>query len=93
MVNADGNPVHAGGELFGADSFTYKVNDGTADFGTVTVVVTVNGVNDAPVAAADSYATDEDTSLQVGGPVRWATTLTRTTILGARSSLVRRTAA
>ena len=40
----------------GADSFTYKANDGTADSNMATVSLTVNPVNDAPVAAADSYS-------------------------------------
>jgi uncharacterized delta-60 repeat protein len=34
----------------GTDSFTYKVNDGTADGNTVTVSLTVTPVNSAPVA-------------------------------------------
>src|SRR6185437_4031464 len=49
----------------GPDSFTYKANDGTADSNTVTVSITVNSVNDAPVAVADSYSTNEDTTLTV----------------------------
>src|SRR6185437_10274562 len=49
----------------GSDSFTYKANDGTADSNTVTVSITVNSVNDAPVAVADSYSTNEDTTLTV----------------------------
>src|SRR6185437_11678204 len=49
----------------GADSFTYKANDGTADSNTVTVTITVNGVNDAPVAVADSYSVNEDATLTV----------------------------
>jgi VCBS repeat-containing protein len=38
----------------GADSFTYKPNDGSADGAPVTVSLTVTPVNDAPVAVADS---------------------------------------
>lgn len=34
---------------FGADSFTFKVNDGAADSATATVTITVKPVNDAPV--------------------------------------------
>src|SRR5213076_1397415 len=49
----------------GSDSFTYKANDGTADSNTVTVTITVNGVNDAPVAVADSYSVNEDATLTV----------------------------
>lgn len=45
----------------GADSFTYKANDGTADSATVTVNITVNAVNDAPVLASpQSQGTSED---------------------------------
>ncbi len=44
----------------GSDSFTYKVNDGTEDSNTVTVDITVNAVNDAPVAVADSPEVGED---------------------------------
>jgi VCBS repeat-containing protein len=35
----------------GADSFTFKVNDGTIDSATATVSITVNAVNDAPTGA------------------------------------------
>jgi VCBS repeat-containing protein len=52
----------------GADSFTYKANDGTADSNVATVTITVNAVNDAPVAVNDSYSTNEDTTLSVAAP-------------------------
>jgi VCBS repeat-containing protein len=38
----------------GADSFTYKANDGILDSNIVTVSLTVTAVNDAPVAIDDS---------------------------------------
>ena len=44
----------------GADSFTFKVNDGRHDSNTSTVNITVTEVNDAPVATADSSSTNED---------------------------------
>ncbi len=44
----------------GADSFTFKANDGTADSNTATVSITVNLVNIAPVAAEQSVTTDEN---------------------------------
>ena len=47
------------------DSFTYTANDGTADSSAATVTITINGVNDAPVAVADSKTTDENTVLNV----------------------------
>ncbi len=34
----------------GSDSFTYKVNNGSQDSNTATVTLTINAVNDAPVA-------------------------------------------
>ncbi|SDX75512.1 Cadherin-like [Paenibacillus sp. CF384] len=54
----------------GPDSFTYIVNDGTVDSEEVTVNITVNPVNDAPVANELSVVElDEDTtaSIQLGG--------------------------
>jgi hypothetical protein len=47
---------------FGADSFTFKVNDGTADSNVATVTVDISPVNDLPVAYAQSVTLDEDTS-------------------------------
>jgi C1A family cysteine protease len=44
----------------GADSFTFKVNDGTVDSTLATVSITVTAVNDAPVADAQSVTTPED---------------------------------
>jgi large repetitive protein len=52
----------------GGDSFTYKANDGTANSNVATVSITINPVNDAPTAVADSYTTDEDTALNVAAP-------------------------
>ena len=49
----------------GPDSFTYSVSDGIADSATVTVSITVNSVNDAPVAKNDTYSASEDTLLTV----------------------------
>jgi len=52
----------------GPDSFTYKANDGSLDSGVATVNITINAVNDAPVANNDSYSTNEDVELVVGAP-------------------------
>jgi hypothetical protein len=38
----------------GYDSFTFSVNDGTADSGTYTMTVDVTPVNDAPTAVDDT---------------------------------------
>jgi VCBS repeat-containing protein len=50
---------------FGSDSFTYKANDGIRDGNVATVFLTVLPINDAPVAAGDSYTTDEDVALVI----------------------------
>ena len=58
---ADGSYTYAPVANFsGADSFTYKANDGTLDSNIVTVSLTVAPLNDAPVAKDDAAATDED---------------------------------
>jgi VCBS repeat-containing protein len=48
-LNADGSfsytPIN---NFSGADSFTYKANDGTSDSNVATVTITVNAVNDSP---------------------------------------------
>src|SRR5439155_316929 len=46
----------------GADSFTFKVNDGTVDSNIAAVTVTITAVNDPPVANAQTVVTDEDTA-------------------------------
>src|SRR5205085_2524537 len=46
----------------GADSFTFKVNDGTLNSNSATVSVTITPVNDAPVASNSSLAVNEDTA-------------------------------
>src|SRR5207249_5222064 len=45
----------------GADSFTFKANDGSLDSNPATVTITVTAVNDAPVATDQAITTDEDT--------------------------------
>jgi PKD repeat protein/subtilisin-like proprotein convertase family protein len=52
----------------GPDSFTYKVNDGTADSATATVNITVSPVNSAPVAMNDLYSVTMSGMLEVGAP-------------------------
>lgn len=46
----------------GADSFTFKVNDGTIDSSTATVTVTITAVNDTSTVTAGSFTTNEDTT-------------------------------
>lgn len=56
---------HLGDGDLGEARFTYVARDGSDDSDAVPVTITVRGVNDAPVAAADHYTTDENTPLTI----------------------------
>jgi VCBS repeat-containing protein len=64
----------------GADSFTFKANDGVADSNIATVTISVTPVNDVPVAQARTVTTAEGTAVSVtltasdpdGDPLTWA---------------------
>ncbi|WP_162459165.1 Ig-like domain-containing protein [Desulfosarcina ovata] len=57
-------------DFFGADQFSYAANDGGGGPNSAPAVVsiTVNGLPDAPVAAADSYEAIEGQILNVAAP-------------------------
>ena len=62
IFNTDGTFSYTpDANYFGSDSFTYRANDGTSNSNTATVSITINSINDAPVAANGSLTTDEDT--------------------------------
>ena len=75
-LNADGSFTYDPNGSFEAldtgetdtDSFTYRANDGDLESNAATVTITINGVNDAPVAVDDTGSTDEDTALVVAAP-------------------------
>jgi VCBS repeat-containing protein len=46
----------------GADSFTFRVNDGHVNSNNATVSITITPVNDAPIASNQSVSTNEDTA-------------------------------
>ena len=52
----------------GTDSFTYWATDGLAHSDVATVTITVNPVDQPPVAQDDSFATNQDTPLMVAAP-------------------------
>ena len=52
----------------GTDSFTYRANDGTVDSNVASVNITVDPVNDAPVAGDNAYDAIEATMLSVAAP-------------------------
>ncbi len=66
VANSDGTITYTPNANFsGADSFTYTVADGQGGFDTATVNVTVDAVNDPPVAANDEAGTSEDMSVTI----------------------------
>ena len=70
-LNADGTFTYQpdAGET-GIDTFTYRVDDGSAVFSDVaTVTIDVGSVNDAPVGVADGYFVDEDETLSVDAAI------------------------
>jgi VCBS repeat-containing protein len=68
-LNTDGSYTYTPNVNFnGTDSFDYIVNDGAFDSNIATVTITVNSVNDAPVAVDDAGNTDEDTVLNAAAP-------------------------
>ncbi len=63
VLNADGTFTYDPAENFnGTDSFEYTLTDGSLT-DTATVTITVNAVNDAPVAVDDDFTVAEDTQL------------------------------
>lgn len=65
-LNSDGSFTYTPDPDFnGSDSFTYHANDGTDNSNIATVTITVDPVNDAPVADAQSVTTTENTSVAI----------------------------
>jgi hypothetical protein len=66
VVNANGTITYTpDGDYNGADSFTYRVNDGSLNSNTATVSITVTAINDAPTAANDSASTNVNTAATI----------------------------
>jgi VCBS repeat-containing protein len=68
-LNSDGSFTYTPNADFnGADSFTYRANDGQTNSNIATVSITVNPVNDPPTALDDAYATHAGRPLNVAAP-------------------------
>ncbi len=68
-LNTNGSFVYAPNQNYsGADSFTYRATDGNATSSVVTVTINVTAVNDAPVAANDTFSIGEDVALTSAAP-------------------------
>ena len=64
VIEADGTLTYTPNANFsGSDSFDYTVVDGNGGTATGTVQVTVNPINDPPVAVDDAITTNEDTAV------------------------------
>ena len=56
------NPV---ANFSGTDQFTFRANDGTSNSVAATFSITVNAINDAPIAISKSVTTEQDSSLPI----------------------------
>ncbi|GAA0477594.1 hypothetical protein GCM10009096_19360 [Parasphingorhabdus litoris] len=66
-INPDGTLTYVPDADFnGMDTITYVISDGNGGTSTAAVDVTVNAVNDPPVAVDDSATTNEDTPVTIG---------------------------
>ena len=64
VLNADGTFVYTPNVNFsGSDLFVYEVSDSDGETAQATVNITVDSLNDAPVAADDTFTTNEDVAL------------------------------
>jgi len=64
VVNTNGTFTYTpSANYHGADSFTYTITDADGDTSTATVTLNIASVNDVPLAADDTFTTNEDTPL------------------------------
>ena len=69
--------------FYGTDSFTFRVNDGTDDSALATVTISVDPVNDPPVADPLAVSTSEDTAKSITSDAAATSRATRWTILSS----------
>src|SRR5207302_1565737 len=68
-LNANGSFTYTpSSNYFGADSFTYQINDGVTNSGVATVSLTVTNVIRPPVANNDSYGVNKNGTLTLSAP-------------------------
>lgn len=65
-LNADGSFTYSPYlDFYGMDSFTYRASDGSAVSDTAWVEITVNPIDDKPIAVDDTVETQEDISIEI----------------------------
>lgn len=65
-LNLDGSLIYTPNPDFaGIDLFTYRINDGISDSAVATVTITVNNLNDVPIANDDTASTLEDQPVDI----------------------------
>ena len=70
LLNPDGSFTYTPVENFhGTDTFEYQIADGNGGFDTATVVITVQPINDSPVASRDSIEITSGQDSNVAGNV------------------------
>jgi hypothetical protein len=68
-LNSNGSFKYSPNSNFnGTDSFTYRLNDGSANTSVAAAFITVQSVNDPPMANDGRYSTDQDSILTVPPP-------------------------
>ncbi|MCL4264506.1 MAG: tandem-95 repeat protein [Anaerolineae bacterium] len=66
VINPGGSVTYSpAADSTGSDSFTYTISDGHGGSATATVTLTIVPVNDTPLAADDTAATNEDTAVTI----------------------------
>lgn len=66
-LNSDGSFDYSPNPNFsGTDTFTYQANDGTGNSNVATITLSIQPVNDAPVASPDDYTTAAGSTLTIG---------------------------
>ncbi|MFZ5961618.1 Ig-like domain-containing protein [Thalassococcus sp. BH17M4-6] len=67
VIEADGTLTYTPtADYVGTDTISYDISDGNGGTDSATVTVTVNAVNDPPVADDDAATTDEDNAVVIG---------------------------
>ncbi|MEM7259386.1 MAG: Ig-like domain-containing protein, partial [Pseudomonadota bacterium] len=65
VVNGQNVDYTPAADFNGSDSFGYTISDGNGGSDSATVSITINAVNDPPVAIADSGTTPQDTAVTI----------------------------